>query len=842
MDSSNQGWTALQYFSPDCRGAFPSVPLMPKNPSNFSVAYCQNVTIDDENLVLYQPGFTFGRVLKTSMDAVARFSATSVRILFTAPASADPLMSYVAINFMDIKVNCKCYGHAVSCSGQNGATCNCLNNTAGQQCSSCLPLYNNQPWQMGNKTCQECSCNGHASSCVYDLVKGRGVCNCTDNTAGDRCDTCAPGYYVNPNNRNSTAPSEPFCLACSCNPAGTNPAASNTCDVLTGQCTCKPRVTQRDCSQCLDTFWGLGTNLDLGCNVMFGPHQSQVWPISKSSVAHIKVKCGHIKFTCGPYQSQVWPISKSSVAHIKVKCGPYQSQVWPISKSSVAHIKVKCGPYQSQVWPISKSSVAHIKVKCGPYQSQVWPISKSSVAHIKVKCGPYQSQVWPISKSSVAHIKVKCGPYQSQVWPISNSHVAHIKVKCGPYQSQVWPISKSSVAHIKFTCGPYQSQVWPISKLSVAHIKVKCGHIKVMSGLYQSQVWPISRSCVAHIKVTCGPYRACSCNTTGTVNNTNNCNKTTGQCLCKVNVEGDNCNQCKNLTYGYSGANPLGCSPCDCDPGASTQLACATDTGQCTCLGNIGGRDCRSPPAGYFVPRLDVMVLEPETYTAENVILRSGHGTLTATVSGRGFVNMTSSTNINITFNSTYSGLVDLVIRYETTAVTMVTLNGSLTPLSSYSCQDRIIQSGQPWPLSYSGDRQLAKGELSYSGDRQSAKGKLSYSGDRQLAKGELSYSGDRQSAKGELSYSKDRQSAKGELSYSGDRQSAKGELSYSGDRQSAKGELSYSGDRQSAKGELNTNTTKKQVKMVYLYSDLMKIVYLYSDLMKIVHLYSHLI
>ncbi|KAK6980133.1 laminin subunit beta-1, partial [Biomphalaria glabrata] len=53
---------------------------------------------------------------------------------------------------------------------------------------------------------------------------------------------------------------------CNCSSLGTVPTALNTCNVTTGQCACKERATQRDCSECRDTFWGLSAELELGCN------------------------------------------------------------------------------------------------------------------------------------------------------------------------------------------------------------------------------------------------------------------------------------------------------------------------------------------------------------------------------------------------------------------------------------------------------------------------------------------------------------------------------------------------------------------------------------------------
>ena len=37
-------------------------------------------------------------------------------------------------------------------------------------------------------------CFEHAASCVYNDTVG-GVCNCMDNTDGINCDTCLPGFF-----------------------------------------------------------------------------------------------------------------------------------------------------------------------------------------------------------------------------------------------------------------------------------------------------------------------------------------------------------------------------------------------------------------------------------------------------------------------------------------------------------------------------------------------------------------------------------------------------------------------------------------------------------------------
>ncbi|KAK3093068.1 hypothetical protein FSP39_010666 [Pinctada imbricata] len=101
----------------------------------------------------------------------------------------------------------------------------------------------------------------------------------------------------------------------------------------------------------------------------------------------------------------------------------------------------------------------------------------------------------------------------------------------------------------------------------------------------------------------------CLCDLSGTVNGSLICDKDTGNCLCKTNVEGKSCNRCKGNTYGLSADNDLGCDPCDCDPtgteGGDTDLpqdlSCDQNTGACSCLAKRLGRRCETCEDHYFI-------------------------------------------------------------------------------------------------------------------------------------------------------------------------------------------------------------------------------------------------
>uniref|UniRef100_A0A7N5K8M0 Laminin subunit beta 4 n=1 Tax=Ailuropoda melanoleuca TaxID=9646 RepID=A0A7N5K8M0_AILME len=74
-----------------------------------------------------------------------------------------------------------------------------------------------------------------------------------------------------------------------------------------------------------------------------------------------------------------------------------------------------------------------------------------------------------------------------------------------------------------------------------------------------------------------------------------------GQCLCKENVEGTKCDQCKPNHHGLSAADPVGCQPCNCNPFGSLPLStCDVDTGQCLCQPFATGPHCEECTAGYW--------------------------------------------------------------------------------------------------------------------------------------------------------------------------------------------------------------------------------------------------
>ena len=84
----------------------------------------------------------------------------------------------------------------------------------------------------------------------------------------------------------------------------------------------------------------------------------------------------------------------------------------------------------------------------------------------------------------------------------------------------------------------------------------------------------------------------CNCNEEGSTSL--QCGRD-GQCDCKPDVRGVQCDRCRPDHYDFSSA---GCTPCDCDPEGSERAdVCDAAMGQCPCLDGVSGRQCNMCPS-----------------------------------------------------------------------------------------------------------------------------------------------------------------------------------------------------------------------------------------------------
>jgi laminin beta 1 len=90
------------------------------------------------------------------------------------------------------------------------------------------------------------------------------------------------------------------------------------------------------------------------------------------------------------------------------------------------------------------------------------------------------------------------------------------------------------------------------------------------------------------------------------------CREETGECTCKRNVIGRDCDQCLPEHYGLALDNDLGCSRCECDIGGAYDNNCDVLNGQCKCRPNVGGRRCDGVIDGYYTGALDFLLFEGE--------------------------------------------------------------------------------------------------------------------------------------------------------------------------------------------------------------------------------------
>ncbi|XP_064609157.1 laminin-like protein epi-1 [Liolophura sinensis] len=199
---------------------------------------------------------------------------------------------HYTVQELTVMAACSCYGHDIDCKQSNVTgqyECVCGENTQGEYCNLCKPLYNQQDFAR-DIPCEQCNCFGHATECIYladvdrnnqslntqGVYSGGGVClQCSNNTYGVNCQSCEVNYY-RPMGRQQTA--EDACVRCDCDESGVgksplgapgdcvmNSESPEVPDMAPGDCYCKGNVQGRRCDECRPGFYDLRKDDPWGC-------------------------------------------------------------------------------------------------------------------------------------------------------------------------------------------------------------------------------------------------------------------------------------------------------------------------------------------------------------------------------------------------------------------------------------------------------------------------------------------------------------------------------------------------------------------------------------------------
>lgn len=126
-----------------------------------------------------------------------------------------------------------------------------MNNTYGEACNLCAPGFYGDAIE--RKDCRTCSCK----QCGMEKCDSyNGICQCKKNVVGEECDRCAINHFG--------FESCNGCQSCDCGLA----SEYSQCDENTGQCKCRAGVTGRKCDRCIAGFWNYDVDgcITCGCN------------------------------------------------------------------------------------------------------------------------------------------------------------------------------------------------------------------------------------------------------------------------------------------------------------------------------------------------------------------------------------------------------------------------------------------------------------------------------------------------------------------------------------------------------------------------------------------------
>ncbi|XP_068198951.1 laminin subunit alpha-2 isoform X1 [Antennarius striatus] len=145
-------------------------------------------------------------------------------------------------------VQCQCSGHSSTCDPETSICQNCQDNTEGDRCERCAPGFYGVIRGL-HDDCKPCACplthpqNNFSPTCVAEGYDDYRCTACPEGYEGKYCERCSTGYHGNPRMPGGR------CEECKCSPWGALPGP---CDPVTGQCRCRVGASGQSCDQCME--------------------------------------------------------------------------------------------------------------------------------------------------------------------------------------------------------------------------------------------------------------------------------------------------------------------------------------------------------------------------------------------------------------------------------------------------------------------------------------------------------------------------------------------------------------------------------------------------------------